>query len=307
MRSRSSDATNWILVKYSILILFLILAACNFESDSVLSAQSDYFDGIQSNDVGLGLPREGEWRYEHHEGGQTFEQYRNRKPPKFTDSADVIYLKPLGQFSDLQLKVLEQTREYVEIFFQKKTLLQEPVSGKLIPEWAWRWNQEGFEQAYAPYILDTILKGKIPANGIALMAFSEKDLYPSGDWNFVFGIASYKDRVGVSSIFRLEDQHLDSSNIQKTLSRLIKITSHEIGHMFSLMHCTYAECVMNGSNHLGETDATPVRACSECQKKLLWCLRYNNDKRAAALSAFFREKGFEEELKLSDMDLKHVD
>lgn len=136
------------------------------------------------------------------------------------------------------------------------------------------------------------------------MAISEKDLFPSGDWNFVFGLASYENRVGVSSIYRLEDGHLDSANYIRTLSRLIKIATHEIGHMFSLRHCIHAKCVMNGTNHLGETDATPARACSECQQKLLWNLRYDNRKRLQEQCAFFDANGLKDELNLCQQDLK---
>jgi archaemetzincin len=283
-------------MKRSIIILAVLLLSCNRESEPILTSNADYFNQIGANDIPMGTPREGEWLYAHHENGQTFEQYRKSNPFRPADSTGAIYLKPVGSFTDMQQKLMELTRQYVEIFFQHKTVLQPAASDKSIPEWGRRWRTEGYEQLYAPYILDSMLKNKMPEKGIASMAISEKDLFPSADWNFVFGLASYENRVGVSSIFRLEDEHLDSSNFTKTLLRLIKVTTHEIGHMLSLHHCTHARCVMNGSNHLGETDATPARACSECQKKLLWNLRYDNGKRLQELTAFFGANGLLEEM-----------
>jgi archaemetzincin len=35
------------------------------------------------------------------------------------------------------------------------------------------------------------------------MAITEKDLYPKPDWNFVFGLASYTEQIGVTSMYRL--------------------------------------------------------------------------------------------------------
>ncbi|WP_280115303.1 hypothetical protein [Flavobacterium fluviatile] len=32
------------------------------------------------------------------------------------------------------------------------------------------------------------------------------------------------------------------------------MSSHEIGHMFGLHHCIVADCVMNGTDSMSETD-----------------------------------------------------
>lgn len=165
---------------------------------------------------------------------------------------------------------------------------------------------EGFEQLLATYILDSMLKGHMPGKGIALMAITEKDLYPSTDWNYVFGLASYTNRVGVSSLYRLQDQEQDTLHYTRCLSRLIKVSSHEIGHMFSLHHCIRAKCVMNGSNRLSETDASPARACSECQKKLLWNFRYDNTKRLQQLLTFFSDNRLWDEHASCMQDMERI-
>lgn len=77
------------------------------------------------------------------------------------------------------------------------------------------------------------------------------DLYPSDDWNFVYGIGSLVKGVGVFSFARYlnEDDDILSKIIvdQDTLLyRACKIMAHEISHMFGLRHCIYFKCLMNG-------------------------------------------------------------
>jgi archaemetzincin len=294
-------------MKYIIGLILLLFISCGDanEADPVLQREGDYFARIVSNDIALETPKPGEWLYEHKEPGQSFQQYKKSAPPRCTDSNYLIYLKPVGHFSNLQQGVLKLTRQYVEIFFQQKTVLLETVPDTRVPAGARRMRTEGYEQLLASYILDTMLKGQIPAKGIVVMAITEKDLYPKEDWNFVFGLASYKDRVGVSSIYRLQDEALHTGNFTKCLERLIKVSTHEIGHMFSLHHCTYARCLMNGSNHLGETDAAPARLCSQCQKKLLWNMRFDINKRLRKLAEFFASNHLQSELKLCRLDMEH--
>lgn len=67
----------------------------------------------------------------------------------------------------------------------------------------------------------------------------------------------------------------------------MKISSHEIGHMFGISHCQNANCVMNGTNILSETDHHMARACSLCQMKLNSSIHYDNKKRLLELKGFF--------------------
>lgn len=135
------------------------------------------------------------------------------------------------------------------------------------------------------------------------MGITEKDLYPKPEWNYVFGIASYEDGVGVSSMYRFSNGNLTELNFNKSLERLIKISSHEIGHMFGINHCLNAICVMNGTNSITETDDHFARACSLCQQKLNSSLHYNNKKRLLDLKQFFEKQHFNSELTRTEQDL----
>ncbi len=287
-----------------ICILLLLSVSCSgkHDTDPVLLNESNFFAAIASNDVALPVPREGEWLFEHKEKGQSFDEYKNSNPVRLNESQNTIYLKPVGSFSKSQLAIIQHTGEYLSIYFQAKCQVLPPIADKIIPDSARRKRSDGNEQLLAPYFLNNILKKDIPSNAIVVMAITEKDLYPKNDWNFIFGLASYHERIGVCSIKRLPGRNVDSLDDNICLSRLIKIASHEIGHMFSLHHCINAMCVMNGSNSLPETDRQPNRVCSECLKKLYWNMRFNNQGRLKSLMDYFKEHELEKDYALAKAD-----
>lgn len=284
-----------------LLLLLCILSSCyHQEKDPVIRAEAQYFKAIAQNDIQLSAPAEGEWLFEHSEGGQTFEAYKKANPVKPGPNRSVIYLLPVGEFTALQQKALLLTRAYVAIFFQLETVLLHPIADTAVPTRL----QTDHLQLLAPYVVHTLLADKMPANGIALMAISAKDLYPKASWNYVFGQASLTKRVGVTSIYRLQNEQLDTANFSQCINRLTNISSHEIGHMLSLHHCIFARCVMNGTNSLVETDNAPNRLCSDCQKKLYWNIRYDNKKRLRQLLEFCQQQSLNRDEKLFQADDK---
>jgi archaemetzincin len=289
-------------MKYLIFTFILISCQTKTTNDVIIEQENDYFEAIKANDVKLDAPKEGEWLFGRNEKGQTFEQYIKANPLRPITGQSIIYLKPIGKFSNLQKQALKLLRDYVELYFQQKTILLEPLSDKNIPKSARRKRSDGGEQLLAPYVLDSLLKGKNPKDAMALMAISEKDLFPKPEWNYVFGLASYTHRVGVSSIYRFQNKTLDSTNFRLCLRRLMNVSTHEIGHMFSFHHCINARCTMNGSNNLSETDLCPNRLCSECQKKQFWNFRYDNRKRLKELLVFLKENKIEEDFQRLNLD-----
>lgn len=279
------------------LVIIIIFCSCSKQKET------EYFDQIKKNDIELAKPIEGDWLYSHKEKGQSFDQFINSKHIVPTGESNIIYIRPIGNFNSLQNKQIELLRQYLEIFFQLKTKTLETVSNDVIPESARRIGYENNQQFLAGYILDNVLKKDKPLNRIALMGLTEVDLYPKPEWNFVFGLASYRDKVGVSSIYRLQDGKLTSENFNLCLSRLLKISSHEIGHMFGLHHCITADCVMNGSNSMSETDKSSIRLCSVCQRKLNSGIKYDNKKRLTDLEKYFEKNNLIPELQLIKKDI----
>lgn len=266
--------------KIAILIFVLCCACSNKKQDS-------YFENIASNDVKLGEPLMGDWLASHKEKGQTFEEYQKSKHIVPSKDSNIIYVRPIGNFNVLQKRQIELLQEYLATYFQLKVKTLDPISNDVVPQSARRMLYEGHEQFLAGYLLDSVLKKEKPVNSIALMGLTEVDLFPKPEWNYVFGLASYRDKVGVSSIYRLQDGELTQENFNLCLSRLLKISSHEIGHMFGIHHCINADCVMNGTNSMEETDRNSIRLCSVCQQKLHSCIKYNNKKRLAELERYF--------------------
>jgi len=301
-------------MKKIILLLFVLFCSCNKEKAKETSKETlkeipviaPYFKQIKTNDVKLGEPVYGDWLFSHKEKGQTFEQYFTSKHIIPTKEANIIYLRPIGSFTALQKEQIKLMNEYLEFFFQLKTKTLEPISNDVVPNSA-RRRVDDHEQLLAGYLLNDVLKEEEPLNRIALMGISELDLYPKSDWNYVFGLASYRDKVGVSSIYRFQDGKLTSENFNLCLERLLKTSSHEIGHMFGLYHCITADCVMNGTNSLSETDRSSIRLCSVCQRKLNSGIKYDNKKRLTDLEKYFKRNNLTDGLDLMKKDIAVIE
>lgn len=300
-------------MKKLLLLVFVILCSCQSnkkEKASSLPEQTlhqilppePYFVDIKVNDVKLAEPVFGDWLYSRKEKGQTFEQFVKTKHVVPTKEENIIYLQPIGKFNSLQVRQIELVRQYLQIFFQLETKVLKDVSNDIIPNNARRIGDVGQEQFLAGYILTDVLKEEKPDKGVALMAITEKDLYPKPEWNYVFGLASYRDKIAVSSIYRMQKE----ADFNLCLERLLKICSHEIGHMFGLHHCIAASCVMNGTNSMIETDKHTLRLCSNCQRKLNAGIKYNNKKRVIELEKYFKRNKLTNGIELMEKDLKSI-
>lgn len=273
-----------------ILFIILFLLSCTASVEQTI-------DRLKVNDRKLLPPEPGDWLYDHPEKGQTFRQYKTIKPVTVSASQNVIYLQPIGSFTADENEIIKKTAVYLETFFNLKTKVLPVQSDEIIPDTARREDID-WEQLYAPYILNKVLVKNMPEDAIVVMAVTSKDLYPHPQWNYVFGLASYKRRVGVSSLFRYM-----RTNKQKALERFIKTASHEVGHMFSMAHCTNAVCLMNGVNSLVEADPIPNRLCSECMNKLSWNLKLDNKARFMALMGYFQQNQMLSDYKVTAKDL----
>jgi archaemetzincin len=143
------------------------------------------------------------------------------------------------------------------------------------------------------------LKGKLAGDAFCVLAITMEDLYPEPSWNFVFGQASFTERVGVYSFARYDPAFFGEArgkDYQKlVLRRSMKVLTHETGHMFGLAHCIYFSCLMNGSNHLQESDRRPLHLCPVCLRKLQFSVGFDVVKRYQALAQFDEQAGLEDE------------
>src|ERR687896_576052 len=94
------------------------------------------------------------------------------------------------------------------------------------------------------------------------------DAYSSG-LNFVFGQASLTGGVAAIYLPRLRQEFYGiSADISIFIERVLKESTHEVGHAFGLNHCPKRSCVMHFSNSLIDTDCKAKDFCSICRNKL---------------------------------------
>lgn len=94
------------------------------------------------------------------------------------------------------------------------------------------------------------------------------DAYSSG-LNFVFGQASPTGCVALIYLPRLRQEFYGlSANTSIIIDRVLKESTHEVGHAFGLTHCRRQSCVMYFSNSLFDTDRKAKDFCNICRSKL---------------------------------------
>jgi archaemetzincin len=246
----------------------------------------------------------GDWLAQHVESGQTFEQYvRNQETPIAT-TYKKLYVQPLGAFTAPQEEVLKQTADILAAFFGMKLELLKGIALDEMPESAKRINEHTKQpQWLTGYLMNSILKPRVPKDAAAVLGLTAVDLWPGAGWNFVFGQASLSERVGVWSMARNGDPAGDESERKLFLKRTLKTAAHETGHMLGILHCKLYECGMNGSNNRSESDRQPLEFCPECQAKVYWSCEASPKTRLADLLELAKKFGLVEEARVFEKEL----
>ncbi len=244
------------------------------------------------------VPSPGDWLAVHREPGQSFDEFRRSHPNRPDAQRRIIYLQPLGTFPEQQSPSLAKLREYAAAFFQMEVKALAPLDVSA-SGFTCRTNpMTGRQQILTEDVLRW-LRGRLPANAFCLLGITMEDLYPEPSWNFVFGQASLTERVGVYSFARYDPAFYGEARGKEyqslVLRRSMKVLTHETGHMFGLAHCIYFHCVMNGSNHLQESDRRPLHLCPVCLRKLQFSVGFDVVKRYENLAKFDERAGFADE------------
>ena len=244
----------------------------------------------------LGKPKPGEWLFEHKEAGQSFAEYLQSQPIRRSSQWNTIHICVIGDVTTDQQRVIDITRDYLEIVFDTPVKVGTPVPLAEIPASAQRTNpQTDADQILSKYVLDDILKVNRPGNALASLAFTSHDLWPGKGWNFVFGQASLRERTGVWSMHRFGDPSRSKEAFQLCLGRTLGTAAHETSHILSMPHCKTYVCSLNGSNNLTEADQKPLHLCPVCLRKLCWNLQVDPVTYLGKLEAFCRKHAFDED------------
>jgi archaemetzincin len=256
----------------------------------------------------LGPPGPADWLAQHAEPGQTFAQYLAAKPVTARGARRVIYIQPIGDFTPTQRRIVKLTADYLERCYNLEVRTNSTIALADIPASARRVHPTwGDKQLLSSYILDDVLAPRLPEDAAAMIALTAADLWPGEGWNFVFGEASLSKRVGVWSIYRNGDPDREAAAFKLCLLRTLKTAAHEIGHMFSMEHCTAYECGMCGSNHRAESDRRPLYFCPECQAKICWATQTDPLAGYRRLLEFARREGLDPEAAFFEKSIRRLE
>ena len=252
-------------------------------------------------------PKPGEWRAEHPEPDQTFQQFAANRPLRPTVGRHTIYLAPLGPMTGTDRGRLEVLRQFLELYYCLPARMGRPLSLDGVTSRERTAGSLGsrrgpgtmVRQYLSEDILHRVLLPAVPQDAVCLQAVTMEDLYPEPSWNYVFGQALLSGRVAVYSLVRFYPAFWgmpDSPDQEKLgFARGLKLLVHETGHVFGVAHCQTYECAMNGTNSLQESDPRPIHLCPECLKKFRWNIGFDMIKRYEGLLAFYSARGMEAE------------
>jgi archaemetzincin len=277
-------------------MVFFMIGWFSAGADDSLTTLRNFIDKLRPLHTKLGEPKPGDWLSIHNEPGQTFREYIGSNPVLPTSNRRTIYVQPLGVFSPTQYKIIMLTTDFMGRYFSLPVKVKENLPLSIIPPEARRVHPTlGDKQILTFYVLNKVLRPRLPKDAVTYIAFTTSDLWPGRGWNFVFGQATLRDRVGVWSIYRNGDPDAGPAAFRLCLLRTMKTATHEMGHMFSMFHCTAYQCNMCGSNHRKESDSRPIACCPECVAKIWWATKSDSIDRYRKLADFCKEHGFRSE------------
>lgn len=256
-------------------------------------------------------PRLGDWLAEHFEPGQTFRDFKNEKWNRPDAVRRKISLLPIESVPGWEVwPSLNALMAFTRTYFAMETEVMPALSLRGIAVTSRVNRQSGKIQLLTGDLLNMLAR-RLPDDSFCLLGISMDDLYPDPFWNFVFGEASLKGRIGVYSFARYDPEFYGQGTSRDTprilLKRCFKVLAHETGHMFGIKHCIYFRCVMNGSNSLDESDRRPLNLCPICLRKLHHSIGFQIRERYRALADFFEDEKFDAEAEWIRTRLKNID
>ncbi len=228
---------------------------------------------------------------------QSLALYQSQNPTRPTNARRTLVLQPLGAMTAQNQALIRDCKTYCEAFFGLPARIAPPIL----------WNKTQISTRPAVFgssklqlnsgeLLNRVLSPNLPGDAAAYLGITEEDLWTEG-LSFVFGQATFHERVGVYSLAR----YFPKNRAQKptlaersmALRRTAQVLTHEAGHMFGLSHCVLYHCTMNGSNSLADSDASPLDFCPICERKLAWNIGFDTPRRAAQLKRIRKRFGLD--------------
>ena len=111
------------------------------------------------------------------------------------------------------------------------------------------------------------LSETVPSDYLKVIAVCKKDLFIP-ILTYVFGEAQLNGRACIVSLYRLKDTRAVLNPEGVFAERIIKEAVHELGHTFSIRHCSDSSCVMHYCRSLNDVDNKKIRMCRYCSVML---------------------------------------
>ena len=185
-------------------------------------------------------PEEGDWLLSQSESGQTFSKFLSDNKNNVSKKRKTIYINPLQNMSQ---DFLNNCLIYCQSFFypmQVKLINLASLKSLHIES---RINEFTKKIQYNAGEINDKISNYVPKDAHCVISILLDDLYPSKEWNFVFGLATYYKRVGVFSFARFNPSFFGESepvNISNyLLYRSCNTLVHEICHTFGIAHCVF--------------------------------------------------------------------
>ena len=169
----------WLLLLIALLVLF---SGPALASESPVSPETlkKIIKKLHSLHKPLEKPKPGDWLAEHPEPGQTFVEYLRCNPVTPKGKRHVIYIHPLGDFTATQRKIVTLTADFMGRYFNLPVKIKEDLPMSLVPEKARRTHPYlGMKQILTGYVLDDILKPRLPKDAAAYIAFTASKNAPN--------------------------------------------------------------------------------------------------------------------------------
>ncbi len=255
----------------------------------------------------LPTPRPNDWLSVHRETGQTFESFVGSRPNRPDRVRSTLVLQPLGGFAVDGAPAPEVLRRFAAVFFGLDAQVFPPIDLRHVEIRSRREPALRQRQLLTGDLLD-LLRANLPDHAFSFIGITMEDLYPAPDWNYVFGQASLRDRVAVYSFVRYLPAFWGESDDdpELVLRRSCRVLAHETAHAFGILHCVEHLCLMNGSNHLEESDTRPLRLCPQDLRKLQWSVGFDVVDRYRRLVGLYRELGLDDEAQWIERRLTHI-
>ncbi|MBU1197802.1 archaemetzincin [Candidatus Micrarchaeota archaeon] len=119
-----------------------------------------------------------------------------------------------------------------------------------------QWNAE--------HVLAQMRSGFAEAPYSVVLAYFPYDAY-AHNYKRVFGIADNNGKVALVAYHYLDPAFHGEANDELFLDRLLKKSTHHVGHALGLSHCSRRSCVMNFSRNLLFLDRKTPNFCNKCR------------------------------------------